>query len=114
MRAGELRDRVTIQKRSTTKDSYNQTSGSYENVDGWTNEAACVEDLSGTELYKAQSIVAGVTVRITLRGRQGWRSDVKPSARMTSNHGRTFDIKYAVNPDGKNVQLTVLAVEIVR
>lgn len=111
--SGTFRDSATFQKRSTTKDSYGQMSGDFENIANHVGIAVNLEDLSGTELYKAQSIVASVTARFTRWGYPGWRSEITPDCRILCD-GRTFDVKQVINPDGRNQQLVILAVEIVK
>jgi head-tail adaptor len=111
--SGTFRDVATFQKRPTTKDAYGQMSGALANITGQIDVPINLEDLAGHELYKAQSIVAGVTARFTRWGYPGWRSELTPDCRIVCN-GRIFDVKYIVNPDGIDKQLSILAVEIVK
>jgi SPP1 family predicted phage head-tail adaptor len=112
MRSGILRDVATFQKRPATKDGYGQTSGAYANVAALVNVPVAIEDLFGSELYRAQALVANATTRFTMRGYPGWRADIGPTSRILAD-GRIFDVKSALNPDGINKELTILAVELV-
>lgn len=121
--SGQLRQTITIQARGlvgspAAADAYGQTSGDWAAVSSSTspsfsleNIPANVTDLQGTELYKAQALVAAVTAKIVLWGYHGWRADIKPDMRILSD-GRIFDIKAITNPDGIDIELNILAKEI--
>lgn len=123
MQSGPLRQQITIQARGgvgspASPDDYGQTSGDWATV--YTsgspsvplaNIPANVTDLAGLELYKAQALIAEVNAKIALWGYHGWRSDIRPEMRITSD-GRIFDIKAITNPDGIDIELNILAKEI--
>jgi SPP1 family predicted phage head-tail adaptor len=112
MLAGRLRDRITIQARPTTKDAAGLRSGAWANVGFLVAVPAWVEELQGNELINAQALVAEVTIRVTIRGYLNWRSDIKPECRVLFGT-RVFDIKDALNPDGRNREIEMMCTEIV-
>lgn len=90
MRAGELRDRVTITSKNEVKDTHF----------GFTDEAlvvaqripAAVSQLSGRELDWAQQIDARVTHQARIR----YRPDVKAGMTVVHHDGRTGDRTYEI------------------
>jgi SPP1 family predicted phage head-tail adaptor len=102
MNAGKLRHRVTIQRKTVTRD----TQGG--NVVTWTDVAtvwADVQPVGGSERYGAGQALSDSTYTIVMR----YREDVIPAWRMTQAR-RTFDVQVVV-PDRKNRQLTIGCVE---
>lgn len=110
MQAGRLRDIIEIQKRPTTRDASGQRSGAW--VPVLSGVYAEVIDLAGQELINAQVLAAEVNVQINMRGFPLWRASVRPDCRVVFD-GRVFDIKGAINPDGRNRELQLFCVEIV-
>lgn len=117
MRAGSLRQQVTIQSRPPQRDGYNQASGNWTDIEGLIKRQCNINDLSGLELIRAQKIVAECTVMIIMRGFHGWRTVITPACRGVSGTAATgvrlFDIKAVINPDGRDRELHLLCVEIV-
>jgi head-tail adaptor len=116
MRAGPLRQRATIQSRSSVPDGYNQLSGAWTDIGTLADRQCNINDLTGLELVRAQKIVSTCTILIVMRGFSGWRATITPACRATSQDGdtlRIFDIKGVVNPDGRNRELHLLCVEII-
>lgn len=109
IRAGRLRQSVTIQQRPEQTDDYNQPSGDWQDV---ITVRADVVDLTGKELVATQKVVAEATVKITMRGYPGWRDQIKPSCRALLG-ARIFDIKMPLNSDGRDRELTLICVEII-
>lgn len=104
MNAGELRHRVTFQRRGPDP----ATGG----LTDWTDHAtvwAKVEDLSGRDYFRAQMLgeASLVTTRITIR----WRPDVDPHMRVRCG-GRTFGIKAVLDPDGRKRFLQLMCAEL--
>jgi SPP1 family predicted phage head-tail adaptor len=104
MNAGELRHRVTFQKRGIDP----ATGG----LTGWADYVtvwAKVEDLSGRDYFQAQMLgeASQVTSRITVR----WRSDIDPHMRIKFGN-RLFDIKTILNPDGRRRLLQIMCAEL--
>lgn len=68
MRTGNLRRRISIQRKDMTQDSYGQPSLTWVSVaDTW----ADIQPLSGRELEIAQAINAEVSHQVTIRHREG-------------------------------------------
>lgn len=104
MRAGELRHRVTFQKREN-----DSATGGFTD---WTDYATVwgkVEDLSGRDYVQARMLgeASLVTSRITVR----WRPDLDPHMRVRVGD-RTFDIKAILDPDGRRRFLEIMCAEV--
>ncbi|PHM70028.1 phage head closure protein [Xenorhabdus kozodoii] len=104
MRAGALRDRITIQKNEQTR----SPGGSV--IKAWVNIAevwAEVKFISGRELVASGRILSEATVRIWLR----YRNDITTTHRIiyqgNSSHSQAFAI-VAVIPDPKRTHLELL------
>jgi SPP1 family predicted phage head-tail adaptor len=104
MNAGELRHRVTFQKRGIDPATGGLT-GWVDYVTVW----AKVEDLSGRSYLQAQMLgeASQVTTRITVR----WRPDLDPHMRVKFG-SRTFDIKAILDPDGRRRSLQIMCAEV--
>lgn len=117
MNAGQLRDRITLQRRPDTKDPGGQRSAPFADVATLTRVPSEVRDLTGRELASAQTITPEVTVSIKMRGFTSWRSQIKPDMRAVfpqpDGSTRLFDIKGITNPDGRDRELQLLCVEFV-
>jgi len=89
MKAGQLDQRVTLQKPSTERDDYGQQ------INAWTTlgEAwAAVEPLQGREFLAAGAEQSEVTARIRMR----WRSNI--AANMRVLHGTdTYNIQTCIH-----------------
>ena len=86
MRAGRLRHQITIEKQSTTRDSYGEIGGA------WTsglNTWAEIEPLRGSEYFNAQQIQAGVTHEIRMRNQT-----LAGTTGISSKHRIKFGIRY--------------------
>ncbi len=105
MRAGRIRHRVTIQSESQTADG----AGGYGLA--WTDLAttwAAVEPLNGRERLQADQVQDETTHQITMR----YRSDVVPIGKYRVLFGtRTFNVTSVINPDERNISLTLLVEE---
>ncbi len=117
MEAGKLRQTCTIQARPAQADSYNQKSGDWADIDNLAGIWCNIQDLTGLELVRAQKIVATATERIIIWGFPGWRQVITPACRAISGTvdtgQRIFDIKAIINPDGVDIELQLLCVEII-
>ncbi len=99
IQAGRFRHRITIQRRTTTRDSAGGI------VETWTNFAtgvpAVVEPASGREFFIARQIESTVDTSITIR----WRPGISETMRVL--HGSdAYDIT-AVLPDGDSGRKTI-------
>lgn len=90
LRAGTLRDRITIQRKTGAKDAWNtpQTTGWEDHAKVW----ARVEHLSGLAAIKADADTSIVKASIRIR----WRTDITADMRVLFS-GRVYEI-YAVQP----------------
>jgi SPP1 family predicted phage head-tail adaptor len=105
IRAGKLRHEIEIQQPSETQDAYGEPTGS------WSTFAAVrasVEPLQGREFFASQQMQAEVTTRFRIR----WISGVSPSMRILFGT-RLFNISAVINPDEKNHELHIMAVEVI-
>ena len=100
---GKLRQRITVQQRSQSRDSYGATKK------GWTHFATCwaaVEPLSGKEFWNAQQINAEITTRVRIRYREG----IKPTMRILFG-SHILEIKAITNPEEAKRELQILCGE---
>jgi len=104
MRAGELRQRITIQQNMPTRDEFNAE------VESWSDVAtvwANIETLSGAEFVTQQAAGAMLTHQITIRRMSGLR----PTMRVQTG-AHTFEIT-AVLDDLAQHQIKLMCWEIV-
>jgi len=104
VKAGDLRNRVTFQKREIDS----ATGGLTDWVD-YVTVWGKVEDLSGRDYFQAQMLgeASLVTSRITVR----WRPDLDPHMHVRVG-GRTFEIKAILDPDGRRRFLQIMCAEL--
>lgn len=76
MQPGELRHRITIQRKSSSQDDWGEPIDEWSDV--WTNVPAKIEASSGREFWSAQQVQAEVITEITIR----WRDGVTPMHRI--------------------------------
>ncbi|MDU1652736.1 MAG: phage head closure protein [Leclercia adecarboxylata] len=105
MQAGRLRDMVTVQKFTTTRDTSGQM------VEAWTNGAtiwAEVKGISGRELVAAGAETSQATIRVWTR----FRRDITAASRLIvvtgPLKGAVLNIIGPPIPDAKGVQLEIL------
>lgn len=107
MRAGRLRDRVTVQIPVHTRNDF------YEEVTTWkadANFAAEVKDLNGKEYFDAQQISANISVQVICRYRFG----IKPEYRLQTRSGRVLEIVAPpLDKTGKKREMLLLCKEII-
>ena len=103
MQAGQLRKRLTIQKRSTVQDSYGQPSTSWSDV---VTVWGAVEPLSGRELMAAEAVQSEITHQVIIRYIAGITS------KMRVLYGtRIFDIQNVLDENERHRMLTLLCLE---
>lgn len=103
VRAGDFNRRVTIQSRSTTKDSFGEAQQT------WSTVITCwarIEPLSGRELVLAQAINAEVTHLVEIF----YRPTVTAAMRVVYQ-GRVFNIVSVIDPDTAHISLELLCSE---
>ena len=105
MRAGLLRNRITIEQNTPTRDSFGAE------VEQWSTFAtlwAMVETVSGLETINQQQAAALTTHRITLRFYDG----VEPAMRVNWD-GRLFDI-HSIEADPAHGEMQLICSEVIR
>ena len=105
MKAGKLRNRITIQENQSVKDAEGIVQ------DNWSVIAtvwAAIKPLSGRELLAAQAVQSETTGTIDLRYRVG----IKPSQRVIFGE-RAFEILAVLNIEERNRELRLLTKEVV-
>lgn len=109
MRAGLLRQLVSIETRSTSQDADGQQ------LAIWSTFIAAaragIETLSVRELIAAQAANLQATHKITLRYDPRLEDPVAAGALRVVFRGRIFDIKGAANVDEMNQEIWLLATE---
>lgn len=102
MRAGQMRERVTLQVRTDTTDGYGQA------VPTWSTVAtlwAAVESISGREFVSARAEQSETTLRVTLL-----RRDLAAGTHRLLWRGRILDIR-AVLPYADRSAVTLMCAE---
>jgi len=105
MRAGRLRQRVTIQGKVVTQDTY----GAEEIT--WTDVVtvwAAVEPLRGREFLEAQREGAEVTTRIVMR----YRASVTPEMRVVFGD-HTYDVLSVIQVEERRRELQLMCRELI-
>ncbi len=103
MQAGKLRHPLTIQARSTTRDSLGQELETWATVSTvW----GSVVPLTGRELVQAQALHSETTHKVTVRFFDG----LTTSHRMQHN-GRTLQILSVLNTDERNREHVLMCKE---
>lgn len=104
MRAGLLRHRVTIKRKSVTRDAYGAE------VITWTDVAtvwADIRPLSGREYLDSKQTQAEISHRISMRN----RTDVSPAMRVIFG-SRTFEIEDLTRPFERKIELRLMCREL--
>lgn len=100
MNAGDLTQRVTIERFTTVQD---ETGGITEDWAPLATVWASVEPLNGREYFAAQTTLAEVTTRIRLRYRRGL------SVTDRINHeGTLHNIQALINPRSRDAELVLM------
>ena len=104
LRTGRLRETVTIQQVTLTRDSHGQPIESWSSFATWRCEIAPVR---GREYFAAQQFAADTSHKLTGH----WISGVLPTMRIA--HGsRTFRIESVINVGERNRELELMCVEV--
>jgi SPP1 family predicted phage head-tail adaptor len=102
MKAGKLRQQITIERASQTQNEYGEI------VEGWETVGtfpASVEPINGREYFAAQAVQSEVTTRIRMRYKPG----ILVTDRVT--HGGTvYNIQSVINPEMRNEELILMCV----
>lgn len=103
MRAGSLRQRVTIQSHVQTQDEYGEP------IEAWSDLAtvwAAVEPDKAREFFGAEQIQGQTTVRIRMR----YRDDVTREMRAV-HEGHVYDIQGVLHQYERHRELWLMCVE---
>ncbi|HRC61626.1 MAG TPA: phage head closure protein [Dehalococcoidia bacterium] len=109
MRAGRLRNRVVIQRRTGAVNAFNEP------TDTWSALAtvwAGIEPISGREYFAAQQVQSELTHRVTIRYLEG----VTPKDRVAwtdpaTQATRYFDIRAVIDRDERHREQQLMCVE---
>ena len=104
MRAGNLRQRVTIKSKSATQDAYGDEVITWVS---WATVWAAVEPLQGREFMAAKQITAEVTTRIRIRYRRG----ILPEWRVTFG-SINYDILSIIHIEEREREIHLMCQEI--
>jgi len=105
LRSGSLRETLTLQVKTITKDQYHENSETWSDV---TNVCASVQPLAASEQVKADRLETQQRLVITMR----YRTGVTVKNRFTHNDCGTikaYDIVSVNNRDGRNRVLDIVA-----
>lgn len=107
MRAGRLRDRVTVQMPIHTRNDFSEEVTTWESGATF---AAEVKDLNGKEYFDAKQINADISVQVICRYRFG----IKPEYRLKTRSGRVLEIVAPpLDKTGKKREMLLLCKEII-
>ena len=105
MRAGQLRNRITLQVATTTQDAAGQPIVTWGTL--LDHVPARVEAVGGGETLRGRQVIATATTLFTIR----YLAGVTPRHRVTYA-GRTFGILRAGDPYGDRRELRIEAAEL--
>jgi SPP1 family predicted phage head-tail adaptor len=104
MRAGPLRQRVTIKDKSVSQNTYGEEVITWTDVDTvW----AAVEPLSGREFLEGKQITAEVSTRIRIR----YRSGITPEMQVVFG-SITYDIHSIIHIEEREREIHLMCQEI--
>ncbi len=103
IRAGALRHRVTIQRKTATVDTHGGPIETWETV---CSISASIEPLQGREFIAAQAVNAEITGKIRIR----YRSDITASMRVLFG-AKIYNILSVINPAELNRELVLMVSE---
>lgn len=101
MKAGQLDQRVTVERFTSTTDAWGTP------IESWAPLFTCwaaVEPLAGREYIAAQAAQSEVTAKIRIR----WRPDVDSQVRVV-HRGKTYDVESVIDPRSERKDLILMA-----
>lgn len=108
MRASDLRHRVSVQQRATTRDSFGGQSTAWAEVaQVW----AHIQPLNGRELVAAAAVQSDTTHAITVRYNPAFAKPEDADKLRIVWNGRIFNISASINEDERNRMVTLSATE---
>ena len=109
MRAGELRHRVTVERRSMTQDTFGGQSTTWTALGTFW---AWVQPASGREIEAAAAQQAEISHTVTMRYNAAiWADPVAAAAYRLRYGSRILDVKAVRNEGENNAELTISALE---
>lgn len=106
MDIGKLRHRITLVSYEILKDDIGSEKRKWKKIDTvW----ASLEPLSGRELMATGMEKAEATIRVTIR----YRKDMGPNLCIRFG-SRVFEVISAINPEEKNIFLTLMCKELIQ
>lgn len=103
MRAGDLRDLLTIQVRSSVDDATGEPTLGW--VDFAANIHGNVNDMTGKEYIAAQEVTNAVNTTIVIRYREGITAAMRAVSR-----GVTYNIMAVIEPENKRREMHLMCV----
>jgi SPP1 family predicted phage head-tail adaptor len=100
LRSGDLRRRITLQRRTTGQDSVGQAATTWQNV---ATVWASIDPATGREGVIGQALQAEVTHTITIR----YRPNVTAAMRAVYQ-GATYNIECVIDVEQRHVAMTLL------
>lgn len=103
VRAGKLRHRLKIEKKTVTRDTFGEEVITYTEV---ATVWGSVEPLSGSEYFAARQTQSSVSHRVRMRYIEG----IDAEYRITLGD-RVFEIDSVINPQERNAELVLMVTE---
>lgn len=110
MRAGTLRERVTIQSFTAVQDDYGEPIETWGNIATNPTVWANVGSRASGERFISGGEQVQATVSHTVRIR--YRSDVTVKMRLIWRANRTLQIENVIDPDGRKADLILMCSEV--
>lgn len=106
MKAGKLRERISIQRRAESQNEFGESRGIWRDLFvTW----GSVEPLAGREFFSALQVQSDISIRVTCRY-AAVLADV--SAKDRIKHGATvYDIRSVINVESRNRELQFMCTE---
>lgn len=105
MRAGKLRQRITLQTRSATRDALGQEVESWSDAGTYYGE---VRPLVGRELAHAQQLRADITLAVAMR----WPGFAPGPEQRIGYRSRILNIAHVLDLDERRREITLLCTEV--
>lgn len=108
IRAGKLRQRVSIQTRTTAANTYNEP------VETWTTTATVWGELTPLLTGTREAMALGSDI---LQARVSWQcrlryTDLSPVTNRLLIDGRLFEVTGVTDPDGRKAELVAFCYEV--
>lgn len=111
MRSGRLRDKVFIQKKTTTEGEYGDLVDTYVFVLSPASRRCDIQPLNGREYFASRAEVNSLDYRIRFRYEAGILENGYRLLDTRVSPNRVFDIESVINESNKNVELICMCKE---